>query len=288
MHYAIIANPASGTASALRKRAMLEASARILNADIHGMDTRTADELAQCARNTAPHCDVLVVAGGDGTFSDIINAIDTLETPVAFLPLGTGNALSYALNYGGDLETIARRIKHGRVHRLDLLDCKQGKRGFMMSVGFEGMVVQLYRKYAGRGYGGFCAYVIAFLNAFFLKYRRTTACVTVDEETRTTENLLSFIIVKQPYYGFGMRVVPQAEFADGFVHTLAIDSGLPGCLLGAVTAFAGKNRIGHYVAGYRVNIRSEAPLPLQIDGDFISQADNFDFRPLPGALRIKC
>jgi diacylglycerol kinase family enzyme len=38
--------------------------------------------------------EVIVVAGGDGTFSDVINAIDTSRTPVAYLPLGSGNAMS--------------------------------------------------------------------------------------------------------------------------------------------------------------------------------------------------
>ena len=37
----------------------------------------------------------LVVAGGDGTFNDVINGLAGALMPVAFLPLGTANVLAY-------------------------------------------------------------------------------------------------------------------------------------------------------------------------------------------------
>ena len=99
MIYAIISNPVSGTTTIDQKRNALEAPAGILGAGIHGLDTRSPDDLMACVRDLAANCDVIVIAGGDGTFSDIINAVDTAQKPVAFLPLGTGNALRHAFKY---------------------------------------------------------------------------------------------------------------------------------------------------------------------------------------------
>ena len=93
MRYTIITNPVSGTMTADQKRAALAQAAEILDTEINGLDTTTAEEFGQCAKELATRCDVLVAAGGDGTFSDIINAIDTAQTPVFFLPLGNGHAL---------------------------------------------------------------------------------------------------------------------------------------------------------------------------------------------------
>ena len=287
-HYAIIANPVSGTRSPSRKRAALEKARRILGAKTYGLDTRTPGELVECARDVAAHCDVLVVAGGDGTFSDIINSIDTVQIPVAFLPLGTGNALSYALQYNGGPATIADRIKHGAIAEYDLLDCEKNKRGFMMSVGLEGAVVRSCNRYFRRGCGGFGTYAVSFADAYFRKYKRATAQITVDDTTFAVKNLLSLMLVKQPYYGFGMKVVPGARFDDGLVHTLTMNSGLFGCTLGTVSAFAGGNRVGRYLAGHQVQIRSASPLPLQIDGDYVCESKTFRFRVLPKRLRIKC
>ncbi len=66
MRYAIITNPASGNMTADMKLSILAEAAAILNAEIFGLDTDTAEDLSLCAREIINHCDVLVVAGGDG------------------------------------------------------------------------------------------------------------------------------------------------------------------------------------------------------------------------------
>ncbi len=123
MRYAIITNPASGNMTADMKLSILAEAAAILDAEIFGLETDTADDLSLCAQELINHCDVLVVAGGDGTLSDVINAIDTSQFPIAYLPLGTANAMRYALNYKGNLADISMRIKKGGIHRYDLINC---------------------------------------------------------------------------------------------------------------------------------------------------------------------
>jgi len=103
MRYTIIANPASGKKNIVQKHSVLGRAAEILNAEIHGLDTTTLEDFCQCARELANRCEVLVIAGGDGTLSDIINSIDTAQKPVAFLPFGTGNAMQHALKYKGGI-----------------------------------------------------------------------------------------------------------------------------------------------------------------------------------------
>ena len=111
LQYAILANPASGNLPTCRRYALLKQAADLLSADVHGLDTASAEEFSQCAREQAERCDVLVVAGGDGTFSLALNAVETPSTALAFLPFGTGNALTYALGYRGGTEEIAASIR---------------------------------------------------------------------------------------------------------------------------------------------------------------------------------
>ena len=167
MRYAIITNPVSGTMTADQKRAALAQAAEILDTEICGLDTTTAEEFGQCARELATRCDVLVAAGGDGTFSDIINAIDTAQTPVGFLPLGTGNALGHALRYKGDLVDIAVRIRNGEIRKYDLINCDQKRRAFTSSVGIEGTIIRLRQHYLARGGTGFKTYFRAVLKSYF-------------------------------------------------------------------------------------------------------------------------
>jgi diacylglycerol kinase (ATP) len=111
-----------------QKRSALAKAAEILNADIQGLDAASAEDFTNCARDLADRDKVLVVAGGDGTFSDIINSVDTRKTVIAFLPLGTGNALRHALRYKGNLVDIARRISEGKIHQFDLINCDEKRR----------------------------------------------------------------------------------------------------------------------------------------------------------------
>ncbi len=69
MRYAIITNPASGNMTADMKLSILAEAAAILDSEIYGLDTNTAEDLSLCAQELINHCDVLVIAGGDGTLS---------------------------------------------------------------------------------------------------------------------------------------------------------------------------------------------------------------------------
>jgi diacylglycerol kinase (ATP) len=288
MRYAIITNPASGRMTVDRKRFELAKAAQILDAQIHGLDTGSAQELAQCAQGLAARYDILVAAGGDGTFSDIINAVDPAQTPVAYLPLGTGNAMRYALKYKGDLIDIAMRIRDGRIHNYDLINCDDKKRAFTVSVGIEGTVIRLRDRYVAQGAVGLKPYLKAVLRSYLKEYKHTDARITIDGEVFAMKNLLSLMIVKQPYYGYGMNVVPEARFHDGRMHICCLDSGLFKSLLGGITAFTIGNRIGQYYTGSRLTVKLDRPLALQYNGNSGWEADAFTFEVLPGALKIKC
>lgn len=287
MRYAIITNPVSGKMTVDQKRTVLAKAAEILDAKIYGLDTITTDDFSQCARELTTHYDVLVTAGGDGTFSDIINSIDTAQTTIAYLPLGTGNAMRYALKYKGSLADIAMRIRDGKIHKYDLVNCDKKKCAFMASIGIEGTLIRLRNQYLAQGATGFKTYLRAAFNAYFREYKRAIATITVDDATFDTENLLSLMVVKQPYYGFGMDVVPEARFDDRKLHILCINSGLFKCTIGVVTAFTIGNRIGKYRTAHKLAVQLERPLILQIDGNYAWDADNFTFTVLPNALKIK-
>ena len=288
MHYAIITNPVSGKMSADQKRSALAKPAQILNAEIHGLETVTADDFGQCARELAGKCDVLVAAGGDGTLSDVINSISTARTTIAYLPLGSGNSVGYALGLKGSLSHMAMRIREGRIREYDLIDCDEKRRSFMSSVGLEGTILRLRHQYLVRGGTGFKVYLRAVLRAYFKEYKRLLAEITVDGITFIVKDLLTMMVFKQPYYGYGMRIIPRARFDDGLLHILCIRSGLFGSIFGAVTSFTIGNRVGQYLTGRQLAVKLERPVVLQVDGNIGWESDVFNFRVLPKALKIKC
>ena len=229
-----------------------------------------------------------MVAGGDGTFSDVINFIDTSRHPLAFLPLGTANAMKWALGYKGSLARIARRIRDGEVREYDLISCDGIRKAFSASIGLEGTIIRLRDHYLALGATGSGAYVKAVFESYFKIFQPTRAWITIDGDETEIGALLSLMAVKQPYYGYGMKVVPKARLDDQRLHVLYANSGFFGFAAGVVTGFTIGNCIGRYHSGRNLHVRLENPVWLQIDGSQGWKKDAFTFEVLPKALKIKC
>jgi len=287
MRYSIITNPASGHLRGSRKRELLSRAQEILQADLHGLDTTSRQEFLACARDLAGQCDVLVVAGGDGSLSDVINAIDTRERPIAYIPLGSGNAMRHALRLRGSVAEVATRIKEGRIHDFDLIQCDEKRSAFMVSIGLEGVVIRKRDEYKARGASGFKPYLMAFLVAYLKDYQGVKARIAVNGQAFETGSLLSLMIMKQPYYGYGLKVMPGASLDDGKLHVRVLQTGLMSSLVGGVTSLTVGNRAGHYQTAEQVAVVLGKPLLMQADGDVAWEAKEFHFKVLPGALRMK-
>lgn len=288
MRYAIITNPAAGMMSLEEKRFRLSEAAEILGAGIHGLDAASPGELAECARDLARRFEVIVVAGGDGTLSEIINSVDLTQVTIAYLPLGTGNAIAHALGYRGSLARSAFSILKGGVHEYDLVDCDGRRRGFSMSVGIEGTIIRLRQRLLKQGIKGFRGYFRAFITACLREYRGSAARISIDHTTTlSVDYLLSLMVVKHPYYGFGMKVVPGARLDDRMLHVMIPRPGLLSTTLGILCAFTVGNRIGRHMECRHLSVSLDRPLSLQVDGDLAWESDSFTFSVLPKVLRLK-
>jgi diacylglycerol kinase family enzyme len=282
----ILANPASGSLPLNQRYRLLKEAAVILGAEVHGLDTRSSEELAQCARELADRGVLLVVAGGDGSFSLVLNSVDLCQTRLAFLPFGTGNALTHALGYRGDIPCIAARLRAAGTHRLDLIDCDGRRKAFMTSLGIDGCAIGLYEKYKKRGYRGLNAHVRAGLRAALKAYRPTGARIAVDGGVRKIQNLYSLMVVKQPYFGMGLKVSPRARWDDGRLHLQTLAAGRLQLATALLTSVTIGNRAGEYRQGRRVSVSLQSPLALQIDGELGWTSERFDFQLISGGLML--
>lgn len=286
MRYAIVANPASGNTTPERKRFLLGEAANILHAKIHGLEARSPEEFREFLIRIARECDVLVAAGGDGTLSMIINWVERNTTPVAFLPVGSGNAMRHALMLEGDLAAVARKIRDAPVRQFDLIEIK-GRVGFSASIGIESAVLRVRNTYPRLKNFGFCGYLFAALIAYFREYKRISGTLQVEEAESQLKEILSLVVVKHPFHGFGMKIVPKAKLDDGTLHVLAVSSGFWKSIFRGCMAFFSSNPIGHYQTGKRVDVVLDRPHCLQADGEEWWEGRTFRFQVLPRAVMIK-
>ena len=73
-------------------------------------------------------CDLVVVAGGDGTVSRAACALAGRKLPLAILPLGTANNTARSLGIEGDIDALIAGWAGGTYRTLDLATINEGER----------------------------------------------------------------------------------------------------------------------------------------------------------------
>lgn len=286
--YGIIVNPAAGMESIKRKKKLIDECAKILGQDtlVDGWETESAADLVECAGAMAGRVDILVVAGGDGTLSDIINALPR-PTVLAYLPLGTGNAWRSTLELPFSRRKAAQRISDGREHDVDLILVDDRTKGILASVGFEGRALSERKKFLDKGVEGFDSYFRATAKLILSGYEGHDARVKVDQKTFSVKRSISLIITKTPYYGYGLKVVPKASIDDGLLHVMMISADPSTMISNIVASSKSGNAFGEYLTCRRVSIEFATDLPLQVDGNLLRDGTSFRFRVLPAALKMR-
>src|SRR6478609_7616343 len=150
-HIVVLVNPSSGrgrgAAAAARAVEHLEALAdevRVLvGASVD--DTRRLAVEAVASRPRA-----LVVVGGDGTLSSVLDAVVGSDVPIALVPAGTGNDLARALGLpfeASDAASAAAELAvRGRPRAIDVgeIESSSGTRRFLTvaAIGFDAHVAE--------------------------------------------------------------------------------------------------------------------------------------------------
>jgi len=182
--------------------------------------------LEACQR---PEVGVVVAAGGDGTYFEVVNglaeakACGAVEQPpcLALLPLGTGNDLARSLGYPLDPFEAVGVLETGIRRPLDIGREREAYFAVICATGFPAEVMRYANLYAGpiRGPLAITRAVfgaLAHLEARPLSLRYETDEGIIERDVRAA----GVFIMNTPYTGGGLHVAPQARTDDGLFDVL--------------------------------------------------------------------
>lgn len=246
--------------------------------------------------------DLVVAMGGDGTANETANGLAGSQTPMAIVPGGGTNVLARSMGIPLDtvkaaghllglLGTRPRRVALGRADgRFFTFTC---------GLGLDGGIVrqvekrQDLKKTAGQGY-----YVWTGLRLFFFGYDRRRPRVSVrwgpDLEHRRDGLFLAISQKRAPFTYLAkmpMKLCPEASIDRG-LDCFALDSmQLPLILrlIGQMFTSAGHVRNSHvlYLRDQpKIEISCDAPMPVQMDGEYIGERDRLTLECVPDALSL--
>lgn len=298
----IIVNPFASTVSdRLRNLVVYALQARY---DVEAIDTEAPNHATELCREAAhSNFDVVVAFGGDGTANEVINGIAGTGTAFVPLPGGRVNVFCRILGIPHDIvdatEHLLRMADDWQPRRVDLGRVNDRWFAFSAGVGLDARVVERVDAHPRmKVRWGEWYYSWAAVSTFLRRYVVNKPRLVVESTDGRHEGVLAIVQNTHIYTYFGERPVKLAEGANPTSGTLA------GLVLNRASpldvptigyrAFSPRARIVDHrrirafatEGAIRVASLDGALVPIQVDGDYIGEAEEAVFTVAPGALTV--
>lgn len=215
---------------------------------------------------------LIIAAGGDGTYNEIINGLAYSQIPLAILPLGTTSVLAKELKIPNNLEKSIELALHGKVERIHIgkIKNKEKQRHFilMAGIGFDGFTVYNVNPRKKR-YLRKVAYILSGIKTLF-NYKPDELKI----KNGKSKKAYTAIICKASCYGGNFKIAPDIDLKSPtfsiFLSKTRSKIGIFLQILGVITGKHLKMKNTDYFHAESLKISGNAH--VQIDGDYFGKA----------------
>ncbi|MBB6118707.1 diacylglycerol kinase family protein [Nocardiopsis algeriensis] len=310
MRALFIMNPQATTSTPRTLDVILRTLASELDLTVAVTEYREhASELARKA--AADGYEMVVSLGGDGTVNEVVNGL--LSTPegqmrpyYAAVPGGSANVFVRALGVSGDpveaALTVLDAIRHGREREVNLgrVTSDRDNRYFTFCAGFgwDADVVQQVENERASGRRASPALYAEVAVKLFFRGDIHDPSLRVEAAGRNLDDAYFALVTNTTPWTYAgalpLQPTPDSRFElglDAFALTQA-SHPLTGWILSQMFFPKGLPRHGDgYVTWHdqeSLRISSSHPRAFQIDGEYLGEREEVNFRSIPKALRIVC
>jgi len=299
----VIVNPAAGRGRARRLWPQVAAALAAEGLRFELAQTRAPGEAEQLAESAAGYGAVIAV-GGDGTVHEVVNGLMRVpqgrRPALGVLPLGSGDDYAKMVPPrapGGPRarwQDAVQRMLRGaaRAHDVGVMrNEEEGERYFAngMDVGFGAHVAQNFTTLPRwlPGLGGYLAAIARTM----LRYPALELNLRLDDGAPVAQRSTITAVMNGRCFGGSFWACPGASADDGLLDVLIADEVSRAQILRLVPKLMRGRHLGEPVLrvarARRVRIESDAPLPVEADGELPWRAARrLEIAVLPGALRV--
>jgi YegS/Rv2252/BmrU family lipid kinase len=242
-------------------------------------------------------CDLLIVAGGDGTLNEVVNGIlmGSSDARIGLLPLASGGDFARTLGLAG-LAPAVNALAAGDSRRIDAFRARfRGPGGapleryFLNAASFGlGAVAALGARGWWRAVPGGARYLAAAIPAL-ASGRSFQVTLRLDDSPPAAFDITTAAVANGQYQGGGIRIAPQAAIDDGLADVTVVErvslvevaANLPILYSGALYSHP---KVRHWRAA-RVRAEAETEVPVELDGEPVGTLP-LEIEALPRALRF--
>ena len=298
----IIVNPYATTVSDRLKNLVVYALRG--RYDVDAIDTNARGHATELSREAAREgYDVVVAFGGDGTVNEAANGLVGSDTPLCCLPGGRANVYCRMLGIPTDVvdatEHLLMMADDWRPRRADVGSVNGRRFVFSAGAGLDASVVERVDAHPHlKARFGEWYYTWMSLRTFTRRYLLHPPRLEAQIGTETVAGVTVIVQNAAPYTYFGSRPVEMGEGATlqsgdlaGVVLDRARPIDVPTIIARALSQHLRVTRHHHVhpfsgAGGLRVRSLDERPLPLQVDGDYIGEADEAAFGVKPNGIAV--
>jgi diacylglycerol kinase family enzyme len=298
----IIVNPYATTVSdRLRHLVVYALQGRY---EVDAVDTEDRGHAIELCREAAHEgYDVVVAFGGDGTVNEAANGLRGSPTPLTCLPGGSANVYGRILGIPGELvdatEHLLGMADNWHPRKVDLGVVNDRCFTFASGLGLDASVVRRVdsNPHLKARFGAYY-FTWAAISTFIRRYIVKAPRLTVEAAGVRHTGVTAIVQNGSPFTYFQNRPI---EVADG----PRLDSGtLETCVLHrarpldmpsiAYRAFSKRARLARHrqvtalgeAVELTVSSSDDAPLPLQVDGDYLGEVTHARYSVLPRELSV--
>lgn len=284
--YIFIVNPLAGSGRAIKTFSKIQSSQLYRKIESRYFLTKYSGHAEKIVRHLVKEQSnnniiAIIVIGGDGTLHEVVNGIGKRYVPIAMIPSGSGNDFIRNFQVGRNPLAIFEAIiksENGQSYWLGNYQTKNNTRRYFVNsigFGFDAEIAQtanhsFYKKVLNKLSLGKLSYIIALIQVL-RRFKPLNIEVEVNGRKRQINDCWMVTITNHPYYGGGMKIIPNAFIRPSVFPVLIIHSISKWKVLALfMTVFTGKHVNFKEIEIFEtteLKISSSENMYYQVDGE---------------------
>lgn len=265
------------------RAALLEGGIKLVDA----VAFRRPNQLVEAAKlHVESGVPMVIVGGGDGTFSSVARHFSHKKTILGVLPLGTGNSFARDLGIEASVEKASEVLLNGKIAQIDM-GCIEGKS--FLNVATIGVTTRIAQSLESglKKYWGRAVYAVSLFKALreIEPFRVKLSFPNGEHDFES----LQVVIGNGRFHAGPFPVAPDAHLDSGFLSVYALASSRKSAFFKmALRLFGGHHVDLPEVKAFRVRegrIEADPPQKLVVDGE-VSKPTPAGFSVVSHALKV--